>query len=95
MRPKQEERVGFLYVLFSSMLLGLPGIVVGIGALFVVFGTVGLRTCGLIFGSVVLFEMLLHLVFAHYWNRRAAALVEKEGGDQDCNSFRASKSLQY
>lgn len=80
MRPKRDERVGLLYILFSSVLLGLPGIAVGIGALFLVFGKVELETCGWIVAGVVLFELLLHLVFAHYWNRRAVVMTGTDSG---------------
>jgi hypothetical protein len=75
MRPAKHQRLGLPYLLFSSVLLGLPGIVVGIGALFLVFGKVELQVCGWIFAAVVLVELLLHLVFAHYWNGRATMVA--------------------
>ncbi len=81
MRPRKQERIGPWYILFGSVLLGLPGIVVGIGMLFLAFGKVGLETCGVIAAGVVLVEVLLHSVFAHYWNRRAAALMSARAAE--------------
>lgn len=75
MRPEKHERIGPWYILFSSVLLGVPGIVVGIGLLFVAFGQVASETWVAIVVVVVLVELLLHAVFAHYWNRRATELM--------------------
>lgn len=76
LRPAKEQRLGAGYILFSSIILGLPGVVTGIGTIFSLFGRVPLSVCLMVFLVVTLIELLLHLPFAHYWNKRAETLSE-------------------
>ncbi|MCX6929294.1 MAG: hypothetical protein NT154_39650 [Verrucomicrobia bacterium] len=75
LRPAKHARVGIGYILSSSMLLGLPGIVAGAGLIYLVLGRVEAKVWLSLFVLVTVFELLLHLLFAHYWNRRAERLA--------------------
>jgi hypothetical protein len=75
MRPAKSHRVGWAYLLFSSVLLGLPGFVVGVSALYLFFGHVNAVTLAIVFAFVMAVELPLHMLFAHYWNERASRLV--------------------
>ena len=76
MRPAKERRLGPGYIVFSSVLLGLPGVAVGIGTIYLLFGRVDIKTCLVVFSLATMFELLLHAPFAHYWNKRARALAK-------------------
>lgn len=75
MRPAKESRLGIGYLLFSSFLLGLPGIAVGAGTIYLLFGRVVPGVWLALFVFAMMFELPLHIVFAHYWNRRAEELA--------------------
>lgn len=79
MRPAKQQRVGFRYVLFSSVLLGLPGVALGAGLIYWFLGRVEPRVWLALFAAAISIEFVLHGLFAHYWNRRATALA---GSDQ-------------
>jgi hypothetical protein len=74
LRPAKEQHVGPAYVLFSSILLGLPGFVVGVGLIYLFLGRVESRVWLGLFLLVMIVEVPLHLVFAYFWNRRAERL---------------------
>jgi hypothetical protein len=73
LRPAKHVRIGYWYILFSSILLGLPGVMVGAGLIYLFLGTVAPQVWLWMFLLVLLFELPLHCLFAHYWNRRAKA----------------------
>lgn len=75
LRPAKQQHIGFGYILFSSVLLGLPGVAVGAGLIYWFLGRVEPRVWLVMFALVMLVELPLHLLFAHYWNRRAANLA--------------------
>jgi hypothetical protein len=75
LRPAKQQHVGFTYILFSSVLLGLPGIAVGAGLIYWFLGRVEPRVWLAMFALVMLVELPLHGLFAYYWNRRAASLT--------------------
>ena len=75
LRPAKQQHIGFGYILFSSVLLGLPGVAVGAGLIYWFLGRVEPRVWLVMFALVLLVELPLHLLFAHYWNRRAASLA--------------------
>jgi hypothetical protein len=74
LRPAKTERVGPGRIVLSSIILGLPGAGAGIGLIYFILGSITPATCGVIFSAVTLVELALHVVWAHYWNKRAAAL---------------------
>lgn len=74
MRPARHERVGLGYILFSSLLLGLPGLALGAGLIYWFMGRVGPQVWLSLLLLVMLVEFPLHCLFAHYWNRRADTL---------------------
>ena len=76
LRPAKHERVGLGYILFCSILLGLPGIGVGAGGLYLALGQVDPDMWLLMIVLVMLVELSLHILFAHYWNRRAERLAQ-------------------
>jgi len=75
LRPAKHHRIGFGYILLSSILLGLPGIAAGIGLIYLVLGRVEPRVWLSLFVLVVMCELVLHILFAHYWNQRAKNLT--------------------
>ena len=75
LRPAKHESVGFWYIIFSSILLGLPGVMVGAGLIYSFLGRVEPGVWLSLFLLVLFFELPLHGLFAHYWNRRAKALL--------------------
>jgi hypothetical protein len=75
MRPPKQSRVSLSYVLCSSFLLGLPGLLLGAAAIYVGLGTVQPKVWGMLLALAMLVELPLHLLFAHYWNRRADRLA--------------------
>lgn len=76
LRPARNQRVGLCYILFCSFLLGLPGIVLGAGAIYLFFGRVDADAWLMLFVLVMPVELALHILFAHYWNRRAGKLAQ-------------------
>ncbi|HWC61260.1 MAG TPA: hypothetical protein VHC44_16320 [Verrucomicrobiae bacterium] len=76
MRPAKDRRLGPGYVFFSSVLLGLLGVAIGAGAIYLFFGRMELSVFLALFSLATMFELLLHAPFAHYWNRRARMLSE-------------------
>jgi hypothetical protein len=74
LRPAKETHAGIVYILFSSFILGLPGIVIGGVAIDRFCGNPGWEVWLGLFAVVMIVEMLAHLVFAHFWNRRAETL---------------------
>lgn len=76
LRPAKHDRVGHGYILLSSILCGLPGVVVGGGLICLVMGRVDWKVWVWMFVMVTLFELPLNLLFAHYWNRRAKRLAQ-------------------
>jgi hypothetical protein len=77
LRPARHVRVGYGYVLFSSICLGLPGIAVGAGIVYLVLGRVDPGVWLAMFVMVMLVELPLHILFAHFWNRRAGRLMQE------------------
>ena len=75
LRPDRRQRLGFLYLLFSSMLLGFPGVVAGAGLIYLFSGSVEAHVWASLFIFVTMIELPLHLLLAHFWNRRADALM--------------------
>lgn len=73
LRPAKHERIGFWYILFSSILLGLPGVAVGATLIHLFLGQVELRVWLTMFLLVLLFELPLNCLYARFWNRRAKA----------------------
>jgi hypothetical protein len=74
LRPAKHARVGYGYVVFSSILLGLPGIAVGAGVVYLVLGRVDPGVWLSMFALAVMVELPLHILFAHFWNRRAGRM---------------------
>ena len=74
LRPAKDARVGIGYIIGSSILLGLPGVVVGASMLYFAFGRVSLGAWLVLFVAATMVDLLLHIVFAHFWNRRAGEL---------------------
>lgn len=79
LRPAKAQRVGLVYVLLSSVLLGLPGFVVGAGLICLFLERVEPRVWLGLFLLVMVVEVPLHLVFARFWNRRAERLSRYTG----------------
>jgi len=75
LRPAKDAHIGIGYIMGSSILLGLPGIGAGAAMLYFAFGRVSLGTWLLLFVAATMVELLLHIVFAHFWNRRAGELM--------------------
>lgn len=75
LRPAKHERVSFWHIIFSSILLGLPGVMVGAGLIYLFIGRVEQEVWLTMFLLVLCFELLMHGLFAHYWNRRAKTLA--------------------
>jgi len=78
MRPAKDRRLGQGYILFSSVLLGLPGVALGAGAIYLFFGGVEFAVFLALFSLATMFELLLHAPFAHYWNKRARMLLRSQ-----------------
>lgn len=74
LRPAKDTRVGAGYVLMSSLLLGIPGIALGAGAIYLALGMVEMKVWAFLFALVMAVEIGLHAVFAYAWNRRASRL---------------------
>jgi len=79
MRPAKTMHIGFWRIVFSSLLLGQPGFLLGVGMIYWVFGRVSWQTALLFFGLAFFTELLLHWFWAKVWNRRAAALRKHFG----------------
>jgi hypothetical protein len=75
LRPSKHQRLGYDYVLFSSLLLSLPGIAVCAGLIWYFLGNVEPRIWLMLFLITTTVELLLHGLFARYWNRRASTLA--------------------
>jgi hypothetical protein len=75
LRPAKHDRAGPGYILLSSILLSLPGIAVGGGLIYLAFGRVEAGVWLWLFAVVMMVELPLHILFAHFWNRRAEALT--------------------
>jgi hypothetical protein len=76
LRPNRHQHFGTGYILLSSFLLGLPGVAVGASLIWWFSGGVGPGTWLALFAVVMMFELPLHVLFAHFWNRRAALLAQ-------------------
>jgi len=76
LRPAKHQRIGSCYVLLSSILLGLPGVAAGAGLLYLILGRVQPGEWVALFGIACLAELTLHILFAHYWNKRAENLAQ-------------------
>jgi len=74
LRPAKHQHIGLGYISLSSVLLGLPGVAVGAGLIYWFQGRVEPRVWLGMLGLVLLVELPLHLLFARYWNCRAAEL---------------------
>ena len=74
LRPAKDQRVGLVYILFSSILLGLPGMVMGVACLHLFLGRTELSTLLCLGVAVTILELFFHALFAHFWNRRATEL---------------------
>lgn len=76
LRPAKHRRIGFVYILLSSVLLGLPGMIMGTGLIYFCIDRVPPEILVSIVLLVLLIELMLHSLFAHYWNRRAIASTQ-------------------
>ena len=74
LRPTKDRRLGPGYILFSSILLGLPGVAMGGGLIYLFIGRVEPLVWLLLFSGATVFELVLHVPFAYFWNKRAEAL---------------------
>ena len=74
LRPAKHEHIGYGYILFSSILLGLPGVALGGGLVYWFLGRVAPAVWLSMFVLALLVELPLHALFAHFWNRRADTL---------------------
>lgn len=74
LRPEKAQRVGMLRVLISSFILGLPGVVLGAGSIYLFLRRLDPGVVLFLLLIAMLVEVPLHLVWAHYWNRRVATL---------------------
>jgi hypothetical protein len=74
-RPSPSRRITTIYVLFSSIVLGLPGLALGAGLIYLTFGQLEPATWLLMVTLVLSTEVVLHTVFVHFWNRRAKRLA--------------------
>ena len=77
LRPAKHNRLGLGYILLSSLLLGLPGIAVGAGLIYLVLGRVQPSVWLWLFVLVMLIELPLNILCAYFWNRRAKGLVQE------------------
>ncbi len=79
LRPAKDHQIGLGFILISSVLLGLPGIGLGAGAVYYFFGTIEAWVWPALFSLAMAVEIPIHLVFAHYWNRRAREIAAESG----------------
>ena len=75
LRPAKHARIGIGYIIGGSILLGLPGVGVGAAMLYFAFGGVSFGAWLFLFVAATMAELLLHIVCAHFWNRRAGELM--------------------
>ena len=75
LRPAKDVRIGIGYIIGSSILLGLPGVGAGATMLYFAFGGVSLGAWLFLFVAATMVQLLLHIVCAHFWNRRAGELL--------------------
>jgi len=76
LRPAKHNRLSLGYILLSSILLGLPGIALGAGMIYLVFDRVDPSVWLSLFVLAMMIELPLHILFAHFWNRRAERLAQ-------------------
>jgi ABC-type Fe3+ transport system permease subunit len=76
LRPPPHRRITSLYVLLSSIVLGLPGLVVGAGLIYLFIGRLEPAIWLWMVALVLSIELALHIIFAHFWNRRADSLAQ-------------------
>jgi hypothetical protein len=81
LRPPKDKRLGFGYIVVSSVALGLPDIVAGVTLIALVAGRIDLTVCLWLLLVASTLELLLNLLFAYYWNRRAKSLGSNHGSD--------------
>lgn len=81
LRPAKRDRISLLRLLLSSVVLSLPGVLVGVGLVYWLLGQVKLEVCLLLFAVAMFIELPLHSIWAHFWNRRAAALAREDAAD--------------
>ncbi len=74
LRPPKHRRLGLAYIFVSSIVLGLPGVAAGTALIAIVAGRIDLNVCLWLLLVVTIVELLLNLLFAHFWNRRAKSL---------------------
>jgi hypothetical protein len=75
LRPAKHKCVGLWYIIFSSILLGIPGVVAGAALIYLFFRRVELHLWLAMFLLVLCFELPMHGLFAYFWNRRAKKLA--------------------
>jgi hypothetical protein len=75
LRPAKDARIGIGYVIGSSILLGLPSIGAGAAMLYFTCGRVSLGTWLFLIVAATMAQLLLHTIFAHFWNRRASKVM--------------------
>ncbi len=75
LRPDKHRRISRNYILLSSFLLGLPGMGIGIGLIFFFIGRIEPMVWLSMFVLVMMFELPLNILFAHFWNQRAGRLA--------------------
>lgn len=75
MRPSRETRLSWTYLAGSSILLGLPGLAVGAGGLYLALGRIDPQVWLWMVGLVFTVELILHAVLGFFWNARASELA--------------------
>jgi hypothetical protein len=74
LRPHKHRRLGPADIIGSSIVHGLPGVAAGTALIALVVGRIDLSVCLWLLLVVMMIELPLNLLFAHFWNRRAKNL---------------------
>ena len=77
LRPSTRTHIGIGYIFFSSVLLGLPGIVAGAAMIYLAIGKVQSTVWLALILLVMAIELPLHWLFAYFWNERARRLCQQ------------------
>ncbi len=77
LRPAKLDHIGPRYIILSSFVLGLPGMLAGATLIFLTLGRLSTTALLSLVALVMLIEVPLHILFAHFWNRRAERLARE------------------